>query len=304
MISVYKYKDVTWTDLVEPTTEEIRDVAKRYGIDPLVAHEMVIPSFKHRVESRHNYIYLILHFPAWKLSKDSKESQEVDFLIGKDFIITTRFEQIDAVDRFAKKIEVESILEKNSQGAPRDLIFFGLLNEIFSGILDQLDYIEDCLMDVQDRIFKGKEKEMVVALSEVSRHLLDFKKITAPYPDALRTLERIGERQFGEDFGFCTRGIIEEFSKGDTIMKHQMEYVAELRATNNSLLSTKESQIMKTLTLMASITLMPTLIAGIFGMNTHSDPIIGTQHDFWIVLGIMVASTILILYFVYRKKWL
>lgn len=304
MISVYKYKGVSWTDLVEPTPEEIKDVAKQYGIDPLVAHEMVIPSFKHRVESRRNYIYLILHFPAWKLSKESKESQEIDFLIGKDFIITTRFEQIDAVDRFAKKIEVESILEKNAQGNPRDLIFFGLLNEIFSGILDQLDYIEDSLMDVQDSIFKGKEKEMVFALSEVSRHLLDFKKITSPYAEALQSLERIGEAQFGNDFGFCVRGITEEFRKGEQIMKHQMEYVTELRATNNSLLSTKESQIMKTLTLMASITLMPTLIAGIFGMNTHADPIIGTQHDFWIILGIMFGSTALILYFVYRKKWL
>src|SRR6266481_4248389 len=233
MISVYKYKDVTWTDLVEPTTEEIRDVAKSYGIDPLVAHEMVIPSFKHRVEARNNYIYLVLHFPAWKLSKESRESQEIDFLIGKNFIITTRFEQIDAVDRFTKKIEVESILEKNVQGNPRDLIFFGLLSEIFSGILDQLDFIEDSLIEVQERIFKGKEKEMVFALSEVSRHLLDFKKITSSYPEALRTLEKIGERQFGADFAFCTRGIIEEFNKGESIMKHQMEYVGELRETNN-----------------------------------------------------------------------
>jgi magnesium transporter len=304
MISVYKYKDVTWTDLIEPTSEEIRDVAKKYGIDPLVAHEMIIPSFKHRVESRHNYIYLILHFPAWKLSKDSKESQEIDFLIGKDFIITTRFEQVDAVDRFAKKIEVESILDKNSQGNPRDLIFFGLLNEIFSGILDQLDYIEDRLMDVQERIFKGKEKEMVYALSDVSRHLLDFKKITAPYPEALHTLERIGEQQFGNDFGFCTRGITEEFSKGERIMKHQMEYVSELRETNNSLLSTKESQIMKTLTIMAFITLMPALVAGIFGMNTRFDPIIGSHYDFWIILGIMAFSTSMILVIVHYKKWL
>lgn len=304
MISVYKYKDVTWTDLIEPTTEEIRDVAKQYGIDPLVAHEMVIPSFKHRVESRHNYIYLILHFPAWKLSKDSKESQEIDFLIGKDFVITTRFEQIDAVDRFAKKIEVESILEKNSQGNPRDLIFFGLLNEIFSGILDQLDFIEDNLMDVQDRIFNGKEKEMVFALSEVSRHLLDFKKITSPYPEALRSLERLGERQFGEDFGFCTRGIIEEFGKGETIMKHQMEYVGELRETNNSLLSTKEGQIMKTLTVLAFISWMPTMISSILDMNTRANAITGTPFDFWLILGITTVLTVLILFFVYRKKWL
>jgi len=304
MISVYKYKDVTWTDLIEPTAEEIRDVAKQYGIDPLVAHEMVIPSFKHRVESRNDYIYLILHFPAWKLSKDSKESQEVDFLIGKNFVITTRFEQIDAVDRFAKKIEVESILDKNSQGNPRDLIFFGLLNEIFSGILDQLDFIEDTLMDVQERIFKGKEKEMVFALSEVSRHLLDFKKITAPYPEALRSLERLGEIQFGKDFGFCTRGIIEEFSKGESIMKHQMEYVGELRETNNSLLSTKEGQIMKALTVMASITLIPMMVSSIFGMVTRANPILGGAYDFWVISGIMVVSTIAALIFVYYKKWL
>jgi magnesium transporter len=258
MMSVFKYKEATWTDLLEPTPEEIREVVERYGIDPLVAHELASPSLKHRVESRQHYIYLVLHFPTWKKSH-TDQSQEIDFVIGPDFIITTRYEQIDAVDRFSKKIEVDTILEKDFPGHARDLIFFNLLSEIFKGIIDQLDYIDKALGQSQRRMFDGNEKEMVFDLSESSRHLLDFRKITAPYHEALRTLEQVGQKLFGEDFGFSARGIIEELSKGEAILKHQTEYLSELRETNNSLLSTKQNQF---LILLAVIALATDVVVG------------------------------------------
>lgn len=254
MISVYRYKDVVWTDLLEPTQEEIKSIAEQYGIDPLVAHELSSPSVRHRVESRQHYIYLVLHFPSWKMTQDLEESQEIDFVVGPDFIITTHYEQIDAIDRFAKRIEVESILDKSFPGNARDLIFFNLLSEIMHGILDQLEYIEDALMNIQSHIFKHNEKQMVVALSEVSRHLLDFKKITTPYRDVLKTIETTGQVLFGQDFGFSTRGLIEELAKGEALLKHQSEYIQELRDTNNSLLSAKQNQFLIVLAVIALIT--------------------------------------------------
>jgi magnesium transporter len=259
MMSIFKYKDATWTDLIEPTAEEIKEVVDKYGIDPLVAHELSFPSLKHRVESRQHYIYLVLHFPVWKRARGDRENQEIDFIVGPDFIITTRYEQIDAVDRFAKRIEVEAILDKNLPGNGRDLIFFNLMSEIFKGIVDQLDYIEDALMSIQRKMFDRQEKNVVYTLSEASRHILDFRKITAPYHEALRTLEQVGEKMFGADFGFSTRGLIEELSKGETILRHQNEYLAELRETNNSLLSSKQNEF---LILLAVIALFTDIVVG------------------------------------------
>ncbi len=304
MIEKHPYKDATWIDLIEPTAEEIESVIKEYNIDAMIARELLSPSLKHRFEKRNEYLYLILHFPAFKRTTSIEESQEVDFIIGKDFIITTHYEEVDALNRFAKLLEVETILNKNIDGNSRDLIFFGILNELVQNVSEQLSFIEDWLLDIKTRIFNGKEKEMVFALSDVSRHLLDFRKITDPYHDSLKSLEVNGAALFGQDFGFYTRGIIEEFSKIETQIKNQMSSVFELRETNNSLLTTKQNEVMKALTMIALFTFPLTLIVAIFTLPAPTVPLVDGSNGFYVILGILILVALFMFGYFKHKKWL
>jgi magnesium transporter len=78
----------------------------------------------------------------------------------------------------------------------------------------------------------------------------------------------------------------------------------ELRETNNSLLTTKQNELMKTFTIMAFLMLPLSLIAGVFGMNAEHMPIIGNAFDFWIVLGCMLAVVVVFFAFFKYKRWL
>ncbi|MBX4199957.1 CorA family divalent cation transporter [Candidatus Parcubacteria bacterium] len=249
MLSVYKYKDTTWTDLLEPTPEEIKSVTEKYNIDSLVAHELASPTLKHRAEARRHYVYLVMHLPVDTTRGESRSGREIDFVVGSDFIITTRYEELDAVARFAKKIEVDSILDK-SPGKTRDAIFFSLLREVFTDLNNSIMALDDQLKNIETRIFKGKEREMVFALSEISRKLLNFRKTTLPYREILETLGIEGEKKFGEDFGFATRGVLDEYFKFEGSLHGELESVRELRETNNSLLTTKQNELVKTLTVL------------------------------------------------------
>ena len=77
-----------------------------------------------------------------------------------------------------------------------------------------------------------------------------------------------------------------------------------LRETNNSLLTTKQNEVMKVFTIMAFVIFPLSLVAGIFGMNTAYIPIVGLPGDFWMVMGIMVVLGVLFLSFFMYKKWL
>ncbi len=304
MIDKHKYKEATWIDMIEPTPEEISSIINEYNIDSMVARELLSPSLKHRFEKRDEYLYLILHFPAFKQTNTIEESQEVDFIIGKDFIITTHYEHVDALERFVKLLEVETILNKNIHGTGRDLIFFGILNELAGNLSDQLSYIEDWIKDVKLQVFGGKEREMVIAISDVSRNLLDFKKITDPYHDALKSLEINGGALFGADFAFYTRGIIEEFSKAERTIQNEMISLAELRETNNSLLTTKQNEVMKVFTVMALFTFPLTLIVAIFTLPAPYVPIVETENGFYIVIGMLLSVALFMYSFFKYKKWI
>jgi magnesium transporter len=98
--------------------------------------------------------------------------------------------------------------------------------------------------------------------------------------------------------------ITSEYVKVQSTLEGTREYLQEIRKTNDSLLTTKQNEIMKTLTIMAFVTFPLTVITGTFGMNTTHTPILGLHGDFWIVIGIMITMTSsFFIYFIW-KKWL
>lgn len=304
MIQKYKTSSLVWIDLNSPTNEEIRQIASEYHIHPLVTHELAIPTLRAKVDLYDDLIYLILHFPSNRKDVDTINDQEVDFVIGKNFIITTRYGEVDALISFSKTFEVESILEKGSMGKHAGFIFFAMITRIYDDLLHRIEGLKEDAAVIESEIFKKKEKEMVIKISEVSRQLLDFKRATSLHCEVLRSFEVAGEKFFGNDFRFYLRSIMGTCYKLESAIKNTMEYLGELRETNNSMLSTKQNEIMKVLTIMAFVTFPLSLIAAIFGMNTKTLPIVGTPNDFWIIIGIMIALTTSFFIFFKYKKWL
>jgi len=303
MINRYNYKETVWVDIIDPTTDEIKEVQGEFNIAVGTIHELVSPSYKSRVDMHKDYIYLILHFPVFKHSHGDETKQEVDFIIGKNFLITARYVSIDAMDKFAKVAEVNSILDRGGQQDTTGTIFFGIVQEIYRGLFHELEHIENRLLQTEEGIFDHREKEMVFALSEISRSLLNFKKSTDFHKEVLESLDYFGKKMFDENFSNQVHKILGEYSKVYRGVRNNMEFVSELRETNNSLLSTKENEIMKTLTIMAFVTFPLTLIATLFGMNTVDTPILGEKNDFWYIIAIMASGATVFFAFFKHKKW-
>ena len=243
MISRYSHRTSKWIDLTKPTTDELESVINEFQIDPLLAHELLFPEEMRRVEVRNSDVHFALNAPYL-----------VDFILGPDLVITVHYEGVPALDRFAKHMEVETILGKKFKGNARDRIFFGILGELMEGLFHELSYTEEMIENIEREIFKGHEKKVVFDISELSRHLLDLKKSVTPYRDVFHTLEQGGEKIYGSEFGFYVRGIIEEFLRIESSLRNQMETLTALRETNDALLSVKQNQTTKLLAIIALAT--------------------------------------------------
>jgi magnesium transporter len=153
-------------------------------------------------------------------------------------------------------------------------------------------------------MFKQKEVEVVKDLSEISRMLLNFEKQTSAHSDVLSSFDIAGKKLFGDNFAYHLRAISSEYYKVKHAIDSEREFLRELRETNNSLLSTKQNEVMKVLTIMAFMTFPLSLIAAIFGMNTDYLPIVGLPYDFWIVMGIIGTTILSMLTYFRYKKWI
>jgi magnesium transporter len=305
MIKEYKHNKISWIDLENPTVEEVKKIADKYSVDTLVANELLSPTIRPRVEYYKNYIYLILHFPATYKTDDSEERiKELDFIIGKDFIITTRYSSIDALLEFSKIFEVQSILDKSDMSEHAGYIFYYMIQNLYKKLTDRLENIREKLNDAENEIFSGNEKQMVLELSKMNRLLLNYKESVGMHKEILESFEVAGKKFFGQDFEYHLHSVVGEYYKVRRSITGSKEYLDELRETNDSLLSTKQNEIMKILTV-TNFTFLPlALVAGIFSMNTISTPLVGIDGDFSMVMLIMLGLAAGFYFFFRFKKWL
>lgn len=305
MISRYTYKDLIWVDVQSPTQEEVRALMEEFSIHPLAADELLTPTLRPKVDLYSNFIYLILHFPTISHKHDGGHEQEIDFIVGKKFLITTHYDLIDPLHEFSKLFEVNSILEKSNFGDHAGFILFYIMRELYKMLDRELDHINHDFGDIEAKIFSGRERDMVNAISHLNRDLLNFKQILRPHKEVLESFEIAGTKFFGQEFSYYLRTVIGEFYKISTILDGHRETLLELRDTNDSLLTTKTNDIMKTLTVTAFIILPLTFIGQIFGMSITNIPLVNDPNAFWIILGTMgVVGACLFGYFKFFKKWM
>jgi magnesium transporter len=302
MLTRYGQKNAVWIDLVQPTPQEVRGLMHEFGIDPLIAEELLVPSFKPKVERRGDVIYVILHFPVLR-GLGQRSEQEIDFVIGKEFLITTRYNTVDPLHAFAQAFEVSTVLGRPIGHLNGGHLFTSMARALYEALISESHTITHRLQDVEDRIFSGGERQMVIELSQTGRIIHDFREALAPHREMLISLEPTSSRLFGPEFSYYLRDLQGTQERVLRTVDDLYSSLVELRETNNSLLSTKQNEIMKTLTVMAFIFLPLTFIGQLFGMNM-AVPFGDSPYSFWMVLGVMaVVGTSIFVYFKH-KGWL
>lgn len=306
MLHRHEYKNLTWVDLESPTVDEVRSVVEEFGINTMVADELLSPTLRPHTERYDGYLYLVLHFPTLRQNGETATvpEQEVDFIIGKNFIVTTRYEELASFVEFRKVFEVNAALEEDHFTDNSFDIFLLLAKRLYRTVDVEIDEVRETLECIEAEIFKGREKEMVISLSRAGRDILNLKQALDPHQDVLSSLADLTAEFAGKEYVSRVRAIESMYYRSRKHVTRIWQTLSELRETNNSLLSTKQNEVMKILTIMAFVTFPLMLISSVFGMNTKILPIVGTEYDFWKIIGIMFVATFGMFYYFRHKNWL
>lgn len=303
MIKTYDYKGLKWHDLENPNDAEIRQMINDHQIPTEAADDLLSPTPKQRVTHFKNCIYLVLHFPALRGSKSADHRQEIDFIIGQDFLITVHYDTLKSMERFSKKLQSEPD-DESTEVSNAGVIFHKIIRHLYHSLLHDVELIRLGLNKAEVAIFKGDEKNMVVELSKIHRDILRFKNALQPHSEAILMLGQFFREFLGEQYASLVRDISAEYQRVERKMHNNKDLLDELRLTNDSLLSAKQNEAIKGLTMMAFLTFPLTLIATIFAMDTNYKPIIGMRYDFWIIILLMTGISVLSVSFFKFRKWL
>ena len=128
MLTRRDYKGLIWIDLESPTEPELTAVANEYKIHPLVVGELTQPSLRSKVDLYSEFIYLILHFPICQIcygerTDGSSDTEEIDFVIGREFLITTHYQPIIGLGEFAASFNPSHLEDRGKDKTHAGLLF-------------------------------------------------------------------------------------------------------------------------------------------------------------------------------------
>ena len=303
-MTTIKSPNVTWIDIKQPSPKELRFLAENYNVHPLIIDGLEKPTIRSQAEDYNGYIYLVLHFPVFNEQKKVSEPVEIDFIITPDTIISVRYAKIDPLDEFLEKCK-SAIEHTKKEAMSRGAIylFYYLIKEMYAFSLRQLDHMDENIEKIEEGIFSGHHKEMLLALSLARSDVLNFLRTLRPQGAVLESLLARSDA-FEQKPRPYLIDLLGEHHQVLNQAENNRESIEGLQTTNASLLEHKTNEVMKFLTIITFTILPLTLIANIFGMSSKNIPLVDHPHFFKIMLMAM-ASTVILSFSIFKyKKWL
>jgi len=227
----------------------------------------------------------------------------LDIVLTKTHLITGHADGIYQLEEFFKRLEEN---EKNRllymDQSPAYLLY-NLIEILLDSCFPKLDHIHEKLINIENQVFNGKEKEMVFEISVVKRDIQNFRRTLKPQRSVIESLVQTSSPIVPERLKPYLQDLVGTNIRLWNALESNKETIESMEETNNSLLSNKLDHTMKVLTIFNAIFLPVTVYSNVMSMSTHV-PLSQSPGGFWIHVTSMLTISIFTLVLFRAKKWL
>ncbi len=299
----------TWIDLLDPTADELRAKAPR-ELEETALERLLAPP-QHEDEPRPtlvghgDYVFGIFLVAVAVPEEDSVYYQEIDLVLTHDTLLTVR--KTPSEGRPACDVAVVQKAMKPDDSA--GLMAYRLVDEIAERYLDLVDALDEEIDELED---KGETQTSELTRARVStlRHdLLHIRRTLSPMRDAVRRVidgsveVEHGKEVFPHEVEVAFNAAYDKFLRASDGLDLARDLLAGVRDYSQAKIANDQNEVMKVLTVIASIVLLPTFIVGVYGQNFVHMPELNWRFGYAYSWGLIVVLTLVQLWFFRRKRW-
>lgn len=297
--TVIETPDFLWLDLDDPMHQALDQLAEKYGF-----HELTVEDCRHglqlaKIDYYDDYSFVIINTTQFSQSPCEVKTKEIDIYIGKNFVITVHYGKSLAVDEIEKRFN-----GKSNPSLRPDKILHAILDIVVDRYLPTLDKIGDTIDEVEDEILINPRPEILETMFSLKRGLLQFRRTVTSQRELLNAIVRDESDFIQEDMTAYFRDVYDHTVRAMDLVETYRDLVAGGLDIYLTQMANRTNDIVKGLTILATIMLPLTLITGFFGMNFDYMPFIKDPIGIWIITGGLLVLTILMLIYFKVKKWI
>ena len=293
--------DLTWINIEPPTEKETEYLAQNYPFHPLDLEGCLSRVQRPKIDEYKDYLFLVLHFPVFSKEARVTTSSQLSVFISEKYLITLHKGELKPLVKLFRECQIdeESLQENFSHGA--NYLLYRIIDRLVDYCFPILNKIVDNIEEVEDNIFSEDVRSAVKELSNLRRDIITFRRIIWPMRAVIGSLEPRIRRLTKTDLAVYFGDIVDHLDKIWDALDEYKEVIEGLNDTYDSLAGNRTNEVIRMLTVIATILLPITVVASIYGMNIHLP---FADSDFALFFVFLIVAVIIggMLFFFRRKR--
>lgn len=295
-------RSVIWVDVVDVDDEDIDLLTSVFNLHELTVEDAIMPNSRAKVEKFRDYLFLIF-FSLEKLNGELKikvRTTELDFCLGHNFLITFHSHPMTQLTACKDRIKKQSPII--TQGV--DMLLYSILDACVDSYFPVIDEFDDHVDTMSDELFKDPTNETLKKIYNLKNEVMYLRRTIGPQADTVSLMARGDFELISPSNVIYFRNIYDNLVRLNDIVGTSRDIITGAMEAYVSVVSNRLNEIMKTLTVIATIMMPLTLIASIYGMNFKHMPELESKHGYYLVLSFMILATVGMLVYFKRKRWI
>jgi magnesium transporter len=290
-----------WIDLEAPTEEELRLLEQPFSFHPLAIEDCLTPEHQPKIEDFGPYLFLIFRGIDFAVTDEGFHTTKLAAFLGPNYLVTYHRIPLRSVTAVLSKYAHD---ETGNLFRGVDYLLYEILDHLIEFYFPVLEKLEDEIELVENRIFEQDDGGALDEILQLKRRVLEIKRAIAPHRELFGRIARSEFEEitpptvvFYRDLYDSTYRLAEEADSYRDLLTGTLD-------AHISMTSQRLNEVMKVLTIFATIMLPLTFIVGVYGMNFDYLPELHWRYGYFAVWGVMIAVTAGLLLYFRRRGWL
>ncbi|MFH1770033.1 MAG: magnesium/cobalt transporter CorA [archaeon] len=285
-----------WVDVTNITIEESKKLESEFELHHLTTEDLVINGTRIKNEQFPNYLFSIF----FGIKKTKKiDLIELNFIIGKNFLITNHKIKLETFENLKQnEVKLIGLFQKGV-----DFLFHTLLDQEIDNYSPVLETIDDELEDIEEEVTQKPDPKSLAKIIALKRQIIFIKKVVLPQREKIAFLVKEDNKFLSSKTKPYFRDIHDHSIRVSDLIENYREAIGGTFDAYMSAVSNNMNEVMKVLSIIATIALPLTVISGIYGTNFTNLPGSTAHYGFWIMMLLMFLMIAGMLLYFKKRKW-
>jgi magnesium transporter len=289
-----------WIGLHQPTEEEFDSVKEEFALHPLAVEDAIKAHQRPKLEEYGDSLFFVFKPARYHHDTEEVEFGEILVFMGSGFLITVRHGDTTELAEVRKRIEGDpEVLRRGPAG-----VLHAIVDRIVDDYMPVLEGVEDDIEEVEEQAFSPDRVNPAQRIYHLKREVLDLHRATGPLVEPLRQLSQDQREYVPEEMHSYFRDVYDHAVRVNETVENFREMLNSVLGANLTQVTVRQNDDVRKISAWVAILAVPTMIAGVYGMNFEHMPELRWEFGYPLVVGIMLTACTSLYFYFKRVGWL